>query len=276
MPLVVLTPGPTRVMGILNVTPDSFSDGGDWYAHDRAIRHGRQLLADGAQLIDVGGESTRPGIVRTDAEEELRRILPVVRELAAEGAVLSIDTMRAEVAAECVAAGAAIVNDVSGGLADPAMLPTVAALGVPYVAMHWRAHSDEMQDLAHYVNVVTDVRDELAARVDAALVAGVRPDRLILDPGIGFAKTGAHNWSILEHLDVLIALGFPILVGVSRKRFLGDLLGDEHGPRPPRERDDASAALTTILALQGIWAVRTHSVRQHLDAVRVADRLSSR
>ncbi|WP_432558669.1 dihydropteroate synthase [Granulicoccus sp. GXG6511] len=273
---MILDPGPTKVMGIINVTPDSFSDGGDWFDHDLAISHGRDLLAQGAHLIDIGGESTRPGIIRTDSAEELRRILPVVEALAAEGAILSIDTMRAEVAVACVQAGAALINDVSGGLADPAMLPAVAELGVPFVAMHWRAHSTQMQDLAHYENVVIDVRDELAARAEAALVAGIAPERLILDPGIGFAKTGAHNWALLEHLDVLAELGFPLLLGVSRKRFLGDLLAAEGRPRPPKERDDASAAITTILALQGIWAVRTHSVRQHLDAIAVATRLSGR
>lgn len=273
---MILAPGPTKVMGILNVTPDSFSDGGDWFDHHRAIDHGRALLAEGAHLIDVGGESTRPGIVRTDSAEELRRILPVVRVLAAEGAVLSIDTMRSEVARACVEAGASIINDVSGGLADPAMLPVVAELGVPYAAMHWRAHSTHMQDLAHYDDVVQDVRDELAARAEAALAAGIAEDRLILDPGIGFAKTSEHNWALLRHLDVLASLGFPLLIGVSRKRFLGDLLAVGDRLRPPKERDDASAAVTAILALQGIWAVRTHSVRQHLDAVLVAARLSGR
>lgn len=272
----IFDPGPTKVMGILNVTPDSFSDGGDWFDHDLAIRHGRELLAEGAQLIDVGGESTRPGIVRTDSAEELRRILPVVRALAAEGAVLSIDTMRADVARACVEVGAAIINDVSGGLADDAMLPTVAELGVPYIAMHWRAHSAEMQDLAHYDDVVTDVCRELGARAEAALAAGIPENRIILDPGIGFAKTAEHNWTLLQHLDAVSNLGFPLLVGVSRKRFLGDLLAVDGRPRPPKARDDASAAITAILATQGIWAVRTHSVRQHLDAVQVARRLSWR
>ncbi|MDO5498819.1 MAG: dihydropteroate synthase [Propionibacteriaceae bacterium] len=260
-------------MGILNVTPDSFSDGGDWFDHDRAIDHGRRLVAEGADMIDIGGESTRPGIIRTDSAEELRRILPVVRALAAEGIVISVDTMRAEVARATVEAGAAIVNDVSGGLADPDMLPTVAALEVAYVAMHWRAHSAHMQDLAHYDDVVGDVRTELAARAEAALAAGIHANRLILDPGIGFAKTAAHNWALLNRLDVLAGLGFPLLIGVSRKTFLGDLLAVDGEPRPPKERDDASAAITAILAGQRIWAVRTHSVRQHRDAITVASRL---
>lgn len=276
LPHVVLTPGPTQVMGILNVTPNSFSDGGDWFDHDRAIQRGREIIAEGAHIIDIGGESTRPGIVRTDSAEELRRILPVVRALAADGAVLSIDTMRAEVAVACVEAGAAIINDVSGGLADPAMLSAVAELGVPYVAMHWRAHSTQMDDLARYDDVVTDVRDELAERAEAALAAGIGADRLILDPGIGFAKTGEHNWALLNRLDVFTELGFPLLLGVSRKRFLGDLLATPDGPRPPKERDEASAAVAAILAQQGVWAVRVHAVRQHLDAVAVGHRLSQR
>jgi dihydropteroate synthase len=270
---VILAPGPTKVMGIINVTPDSFSDGGDWFDHERAIDRGRRLVAEGAHLIDIGGESTRPGITRTDPEEELRRILPVVRTLAAEGVVVSVDTMRSEVAEACVRHGAQVVNDVSGGLADPRMLPLVADLGVPYVAMHWRAHSTTMQNLADYGDVVADVCAELAQRAEAALAAGVRADRLILDPGIGFAKTPDHNWALLQQLDVLENLGFPLLVGVSRKRFLGDLLADAAGPRPPKGRDDATVAITAILAQQGIWAVRTHTARAHLDAISVADRL---
>jgi dihydropteroate synthase len=260
-------------MGIVNVTPDSFSDGGDWFDHGRAIARGRRLTAEGAHLVDVGGESTRPGITRTAPAEELRRILPVVRTLAAEGVVVSVDTMRSEVAEVCVREGAQVVNDVSGGLADPRMLPLVADLGVLFVAMHWRAHSATMQNLASYDDVVTDVRDELAQRAEAALAAGVRADRLILDPGIGFAKTADHNWSLLHQMDALAELGFPLLVAVSRKRFLGDLLADAAGPRPPKERDDATAAITAILAQQEIWAVRTHTVRPHRDAILVADRM---
>lgn len=273
---MILDPGPTRVMGIVNVTPDSFSDGGDWFAHDRAIARGLELTAEGAHLIDVGGESTRPGITRTDPPEEARRVLPVVSALAQSGVAVSVDTMRAEIAEASVAAGAALINDVSGGLADPRMLPVVADLGVPFVAMHWRAHSTTMQDLAHYDDVVADVYAELGARAEAALAAGIAEDRLILDPGIGFAKTGEHNWALLRGLDVLAGLGFPLLIGVSRKRFLGKLLADADGERAPRERDDAGAAITAILAGQGVWAVRTHSVRQHLDAVAVAEALTAR
>lgn len=268
----LFAPAPTRVMGILNVTPDSFSDGGDFFDHRRAIEHGLALYAEGAQLIDVGGESTRPGIRRTEPAEELRRVLPVVEALAAAGVPVSVDTMRAEVARETVRRGAAMINDVSGGLADEAMLATVAELGVPYIAMHWRAHSAEMANAAHYADVVDEVRGELIARARAALAAGIAAEHLVLDPGIGFAKTGAHNWELLRRLDVLAELGHPLLVGVSRKRFLGQLLADEAGPRPPKARDDASVAITTLLAARGIWAVRTHSVRAHSDAILVAER----
>lgn len=268
----LFTPAPTRVMGILNVTPDSFSDGGDFFDHRRAIDHGLALAAEGAQLIDVGGESTRPGVRRTEPAEELRRVLPVVEALAASGVPVSVDTMRAEVARETVRLGAAMINDVSGGLADEAMLPTVADLGVPYVAMHWRAHSAEMANAAHYTDVVAEVRGELTARARAALAAGIAAEHLVLDPGIGFAKTGEHNWQLLRRIDGLAELGHPLLVGVSRKRFLGQLLADEDGPRPPKGRDDASVAISTLLATHGIWAVRTHSVRAHRDAILVADR----
>lgn len=265
-------PAPTRVMGILNVTPDSFSDGGDFFDHQRAIEHGLRLVAEGAQLIDVGGESTRPGIRRTEPAEELRRVLPVVEALAASGATVSVDTMRAEVARETVRLGAALINDVSGGLADDRMLDTVADLGVPYVAMHWRAHSLEMARAAQYGDVVAEVRAELQARARAGLAAGIPADRLVLDPGIGFAKTAEHNWALLRRLDALTELGHPLLVGVSRKRFLGQLLDDGTGPRPPKSRDDASVAVTALLAAGGIWAVRTHSVRAHRDAILVAER----
>ncbi|NNG20834.1 dihydropteroate synthase [Naumannella sp. ID2617S] len=259
-------------MGILNVTPDSFSDGGDFFDHQRAIAHGLALVRAGAHLVDVGGESTRPGIRRTDEAEELRRVLPVVEALAAAGVVVSVDTMRAEVARQTVRLGAAVINDVSGGLADPEMLRTAAELGVPYVAMHWRAHSTTMAAAARYDDVVAEVRAELLDRARQALAAGIAADNLILDPGIGFAKTGEHNWGLLRRLDVFAELEYPLLVGVSRKRFLGELLADASGPRPPRERDQASVAITTLLARQGVWAVRTHSVRAHRDAIAVAAR----
>ena len=256
-------------MGILNVTPDSFSDGGRYASTEAAVARGRELVAQGADIVDVGGESTRPGAARVPVAEELRRVVPVVRVLAAEGATVSIDTMRAEVAVAAVEAGAALVNDVSGGLSDQAMLPTVAGLGVGYVAMHWRGQSAVMQNLTRYTDVVADVARELAARRDAALAAGIGPDRLVLDPGLGFAKTPDHNWTLLAHLDELAALGQPLLIGASRKRFLGELLDG----RPPQQRDAASVAITALVAAAGVWGVRTHTVGAHADAVAVAARL---
>jgi len=267
-------PGRTVVMGVVNVTPDSFSDGGEWFTPEAAVEHGLALLAEGADLIDVGGESTRPGAARPDVAEELRRVLPVVEQLAAAGAVVSIDTMRAEVAARAIEAGAALINDVSGGRADPDMLPVVAAARLPYVCMHWRGHSVAMQRRAVYADVVSDVTSELRAQVEAALAAGIDPDRLVVDPGFGFAKTGEHNWTLLQRLEELDVLGLPVLVGVSRKAFLGALLAAPDGsPRPAAQRDDASAALTALLASRGVWGVRVHTVRPHRDAVAVAERL---
>jgi dihydropteroate synthase len=258
------------VMGVVNVTPDSFSDGGRWFEPDQAVEHGLRLLAEGADLLDVGGESTRPGAARPPVEEELRRVLPVVRELAAAGAVVSVDTMRAGVADRALAEGAALVNDVSGGLADPAMAPLVASARVPFVVMHWRGTSDRMDTLAHYVDVVTDVRDELAARVGSLVDSGVDPGRLLLDPGLGFAKRAEHNWTLLARLEELHELGLPLLVGASRKRFLGSLLAGPDGePRPPEQRDAATAATSTLAAAAGAWCVRVHDVRPTADAVRV-------
>jgi len=262
--------GRTRVMGVVNVTPDSFSDGGALDGVDGAVRHGLQLLTDGADLVDVGGESTRPGAERVSETEERHRVLPVVKRLVAAGAVVSVDTMRASVAEAALAAGALMVNDVSGGLADPAMLPLVADAQVPYIAMHWRGHSNDMQHRAVYDDVVEDVTVELLRRVDAAVSAGVAPDRLLLDPGLGFAKTAEHSWALLRRLDVLAGLGRPLLVGASRKGFLGSLLADADGaPRPARERDAATAAVTVLAAQAGAWAVRVHETRSSADAVRV-------
>ncbi|CAA9386728.1 MAG: Dihydropteroate synthase [uncultured Propionibacteriaceae bacterium] len=267
-------PGRTLVIGVVNVTPDSFSDGGRWFEPADAIRHALDLMAEGADIIDVGGESTRPGAVRPDQTEELRRVIPVIRELTAAGAVVSIDTMRASVVTAAVAAGARMVNDVSGGQADPAMMATAADLGVPYVCMHWRGHADQMQSRAVYRDVVVEVAEELTRQVERALKEGIAADSVIIDPGLGFAKTAEHNWQLLQRLDELDALGLPMLVGVSRKKFLGLLLADADGqPRPAPHRDDASAALTTVLALRQTWAVRVHSVRQNRDAVAVAARL---
>lgn len=267
-------PGRTLVMGVVNVTPDSFSDGGEWLDPDDAVAHGLELLAEGADLVDVGGESTRPGAVRPSQETELARVLPVVAALAQAGAVVSVDTMRPEVAERAVRAGARLVNDVSGGRAEPAMLPTVAGLGVPYVCMHWRGHATDMQSRATYADLAGEVVVELSEQIDAALSAGIRADRLILDPGFGFAKTGEHNWELLNQLDVLDALGYPVLYGLSRKTFLGHVLaGADGAPRPARERDDASLALTTLLAWRRVWAVRVHRVRPSVDAITVVERL---
>ena len=267
----------TRVMGVLNVTPDSFSDGGRWSDPEAAVAHGLELLAEGADLVDVGGESTRPGAERPDVSEELRRVLPVVHALTAAGAVVSVDTMRAEVAARAVEAGARLVNDVSGGLADPEMLATVAGLGVPYVCMHWRGHSDVMQDRTVYADVVTDVTAELRSSLERASAAGIAADQLVLDVGFGFAKTSEHNWELLRRLDELDVLGVPQLVGLSRKRFLGALLAAPDGElRPPAQRDDATTALTALLAARGVWGVRVHSVRASRDAVAVVQRLQGR
>ncbi|MFG1998699.1 dihydropteroate synthase [Spirillospora sp. NPDC048911] len=265
--------GRCLVMGVVNVTPDSFSDGGAWFDPDKAIRHGIDLVAEGADLVDVGGESTRPGAQRVSREEELRRVVPVIEALSAEGVPVSVDTMRAEVAEAAVAAGARLVNDVSGGLADPGMARVVAATGVPYVVMHWRGHSHAMQTRAVYEDVVREVRDELLGRVDAILGAGVDPSMIVLDPGLGFAKSpeAGHNWQLIARLDALVGTGYPVLVGASRKRFLGRLLAAEDGtPRSFTDCDDATVAITSLVAAAGAWCVRVHRVRPNADAVRVA------
>jgi dihydropteroate synthase len=270
-------PGRTLVVGVVNVTPDSFSDGGEWFDPGAAITHGFDLLAEGADIIDIGGESTRPGATRPEVSEELRRVLPVIRELAAAGACVSIDTMRAAIAAPAIAAGARLVNDVSGGKADERMLRLVAESGVAYVCMHWRGHSEDMQSRASYADVVTEVIAELGTQLNEAISAGVAPDKLIIDPGFGFAKTGEHNWYLLQRLEEFNVLGRPILAGVSRKAFLGRLLADPEGnPRPANQRDDATTALTTVLALRGVWGVRVHSARASRDAIAVAQRLLER
>lgn len=265
--------GSTRVMGVVNVTPDSFSDGGDWFQHQRAIEHALELTRLGAHIIDVGGESTRPGIERTSAEEEARRVLPVVAALSEADVLISVDTMRAEVARACLERGAHVINDVSGGMADPDMLGVVADAGAAFIAQHWRAHSHEMDAAASYGDVVAEVCGELAERRDAALAAGIDADRLILDPGFGFAKRTEHNWEILRRLDELVGLGQPLLLGVSRKRFLGELLADADGQRPAKERDAATAAVTALVAGRGVWAVRTHDVTLNVDAIKVAEQM---
>mgnify|MGYP003378022251 FL=1 len=255
-------------MGVVNVTPDSFSDGGQWFEPDAAIAHGRALVADGADLLDVGGESTRPGAARPSLQEELRRVVPVVAELAGAGVPVSVDTMRSEVAAAALDAGAALVNDVSGGLADPDMLPLVVARQVPYVLMHWRGHSLDMQDRAAYGDVVAEVCRELTARRDAALAAGIPADKLVVDPGLGFAKLAEHNWALLAHLGALTEVGLPVLLGASRKAFLGKVgRPDGAPPRPPAQRDHATAATSVIAAMARLWAVRVHDVRSTRDAL---------
>jgi dihydropteroate synthase len=263
-------------MGVLNVTPDSFSDGGLWLDPEAAVAHGLALHGRGADLIDVGGESTRPGAQRVAPEEELRRVMPVVSELVTRGVPVSIDTMRAEVAGAAVAAGAVLVNDVSGGLADPGMLAAMAGLTVPYVAMHWRGHSVDMAALARYDDVVAEVCRELGDRLAAATDAGVDPARVVLDPGLGFAKVAEHDWALLRGLADLIALGQPVLVGASRKRFLGALLAEGSEVPIPAERDSATHAITALAAAAGVWCVRVHDVRGSVDAARVAARWTGR
>jgi dihydropteroate synthase len=258
------------VMGVVNVTPDSFSDGGRWFDTAAAVKRGFALVVEGADLVDVGGESTRPGATRVDEGEELRRVVPVVRSLAAEGVTVSVDTMRATVAEQAVAAGAALVNDVSGGLADPRMVPTVAAAGVPFVVMHWRGFSQDMNSRALYTDVVAEVATELRERMEAVIAGGIEPERLVIDPGLGFAKQAAHDLALVAHLSELHALGRPLLVAASRKRFLGRVLAKEGTPPPARERDAATAAVSAIAAHEGAWAVRVHEVRATADAVRVA------
>lgn len=264
-------PGRALVMGVVNVTPDSFSDGGKYADTARAVEHGLRLAAEGADLVDVGGESTRPGAVRPSVDEELTRVVPVVAGLVSAGVPVSVDTMRAQVAEAAVAAGASLVNDVSGGLADDTMFATVARLEVPYVLMHWRGHADVMQQRASYRDVVAEVVDELADRLREASRAGIGHS-IALDPGIGFAKTTEQNWTLLQHLGELHALGHPLLVATSRKRFLGELLADAAGDRPPAGRDDATTATAALAAAAGAWCVRVHAVRAAADAVRVAAR----
>jgi dihydropteroate synthase len=256
----------TLVMGILNVTPDSFSDGGAHMRPDQALAHAERMLSEGAAIIDVGGESTRPGAERVEEAEELRRVVPVVRELSARGAAVSVDTMRAAVAEASLEAGALIINDVSAGLADPGMPGLLARartrLGAPpvVIAMHWRGHSDVMNDLDEYADVPRDVERELGARLAALREAGVEDSQLVADPGLGFAKNGAQNWEILGDWDALLAHDLPVLIGASRKRFLSALPGD---------RDVATAAVSALCAREGAWAVRVHDVAASVAAVEV-------
>lgn len=267
-----MLPDPRRcvVMGVLNVTPNSFSDGGRYLDTAAAIEHGVRMVRAGADVVDVGGESTRPGSERVDATTETERVLPVVRGLVAEGVPVSVDTTRAAVAEAVAGAGASMINDVSGGLADPDMVRVAAETGLPWVLMHWRGHSKHMNSLAAYDDVVTEVRSALLRQVDAAVAAGVAEDAILLDPGLGFAKTAAHDWQLLNRLDVLIDTGLPVLVGASRKRFLGALLPDADGsPRQAAERDTATSVVSALSADRGAWGVRVHDVRGSLDAVAV-------
>ena len=247
------------VMGILNVTPDSFADGGLHFDTDLAITHGREMIEDGVDIIDIGGESTRPGADRVSAEEEQARVIPVIQELAKENVVISIDTMRASTAKLGVEAGATIVNDVSGGAADPEMFSTVAQLGCKYTLMHWRGHSKDMNSKAIYSDVVAEVIEEISIQLDKALAAGIKRENIILDPGIGFAKDAEHNWEILNRIDEFIELGYPVLIGHSRKRFLG---GDT-----PNDREEATVQVTQSLVGKGIWAVRVHGVKANKEAI---------
>lgn len=258
-------------MGVVNVTDDSFSDGGRYLDRDLAIEHGLALAADGASIIDIGGESTRPGAVRVDPRVEAARVIPVVKEIAAQGITVSIDTMHAEVARAALENGAQIVNDVSGGRADPGMAGLLAEAKVPWVLMHWRSvRADRPHEVPSYRDVVAEVRDELLASVDAAVAAGVDRDLLVIDPGLGFAKTGQHNWALLRALPEFVATGIPVLIGASRKRFLGELLADDdHAPRVPDGRETATAVISALAALNGAWGVRVHDVRASVDALKV-------
>lgn len=270
----------TLVMGVLNVTADSFSDGGRFLQTDKAVEHGLALLAAGADIIDVGGESTRPGAIRVDPATESARVLPVIRELVAAGARISVDTMRAAVAADALAAGADIINDVSGGRADADMGRVLADAGVPWILMHWRPagpsptgdrhFTHRIDDAGGYRDVVAEVSGELLGQVDAAVAAGVDPDRIVLDPGLGFAKTADHNWALLHALPTLVGLGFPVLIGASRKRFLGTLLAADGVDRPPAGREVATAAISALSAAGGAWGVRVHDVASSRDAIEVA------
>mgnify|MGYP006276463561 CR=1 FL=1 len=263
----------TLVMGVLNATPDSFSDGGKFSSSASAISYGLDLARSGADIVDVGGESTRPGAERVTLEEELERTIPIVSALANEGICVSIDTMRAAVAREAIAAGAAIVNDVSGGLADVEMYGVIAQFTVPYILMHWRGHSDQMMNQADYQDVVAEVAHELSGQITLANEAGIASDRIVIDPGIGFAKLPEDNWKLLRQLSEIKDLGHPILVGASRKRFIGELLADNGVDRDVLEREAATTAITTFLAQTDTWAVRVHDVRASADAIAVVQKL---
>ncbi len=247
-------------MGILNVTPDSFADGGKHFTFEHAVQRGLEMIEEGVDIIDIGGESTRPGAERVSEEEEQKRVIPVIQALVGKGADISIDTMRASTARLAVEAGASIVNDVSGGAADPEMFATVAELGCKYTLMHWRGHSKEMNSLAQYDDVVKEVIEEVTLQLDKALAAGIKRENIVLDPGLGFAKDAEHNWEILNRLDEFIALGYPVLIGHSRKRFIGG--------ETPDQREAGTLKISESLVGRGIWAVRVHSVAPHVELVK--------
>jgi dihydropteroate synthase len=254
----------TLVMGILNVTPDSFADGGRYSTTNLALKRADEMISEGVEIIDVGGESTKPGADRIIQAEEVARVIPVIKELAKKDTPISIDTTRASVAEQAIKLGISYVNDVSGGLADPEMYKLIAKHPkVQYIIMHWRAHSKTMQDHAIYKDVVKEVKEELEERIEDAIKAGVNPDQIIIDPGLGFAKLPEHNWELLRNIDRIALLGYPILIGASRKRFLGELTGSSN----PDDREAASIAVTAMVAKQGVWGVRTHSVKPHRDAI---------
>ena len=251
-------------MGILNVTPDSFADGGRYSTTELARKRADEMISEGVEIIDVGGESTKPGADRITQAEEVARVIPVIKELAKKDTPISIDTTRASVAEQAIKLGISYVNDVSGGLADPEMYKLIAKHPkVQYIIMHWRAHSKTMQDHAIYKDVVKEVKQELEERIEDAIKAGVNPDQIIIDPGLGFAKLPEHNWELLRNIDRIALLGYPILIGASRKRFLGELTGSSN----PDDREAASIAVTAMVAKQGVWGVRTHSVKPHRDAI---------
>jgi dihydropteroate synthase len=261
----------TLVMGILNVTPDSFADGGKHFSIPDALNRADEMIAEGVDIIDVGGESTKPGAERVSEAEELERVIPVLTELVKKDVVVSIDTTRANVAKQAIKLGVHYVNDVSGGLADPKMYQVIAENPeVQYIIMHWRAHSKNMQDMAEYKDVVKEVKEELEARIDSAIEAGVNPEQIIIDPGLGFSKLAEHNWELLKNLDRIALLGYPMLIGASRKRFLGELTGATN----PDDREAASIAITALVAKLNVWGVRTHSVKPHRDAIATVERFS--
>lgn len=261
----------TVVMGILNVTPDSFADGGRHFSIEDALNRARQMITESVDIIDVGGESTKPGADRVSESEEEARVIPVITELAKLGTPISIDTTRASIATKSIALGATYVNDVSGGLADPKMYSVIANNpAVQYIIMHWRAHSKTMQEHATYKDVVREVKEELEERINSAIEAGVNPEQIIIDPGIGFSKLAEHNWELLRNIDRLALLGYPILIGASRKRFLGELTGTDN----PDDREAASIAITSMVAKQNVWGVRTHSVKPHRDAIATVNALA--